>query len=177
MQRASRLGLEGITVGDLARELGMSKSGIVGAFGSRAVLLSAALDEAVAIFREAVVAPVLSQPPGLPRLRQLIDNWIDYLAQCPFPGGCFITSASAELDSRPGPLRDQLLQAVTAWRSFLVAEIKASRPRQPQARAEKIATTLIGISMAANQELQLLRDSGATERARCAMREAIASLG
>jgi hypothetical protein len=109
----------------------------------------------------------------VPRFRQLID----YLVRCPFPGGCFITSASAELGSRPGSLRDQLLQAVTARRSFLVAEIKASRPRQPQARAEEIATTLIGISMAANQELQFLHDSGAAERARHAMREAIASPG
>jgi hypothetical protein len=68
----------------------------------------------------------------VPRFRQLIDNQIDYLVQCPFPGGCFITSASAELGSRPGSLRDQLLQAVTARRSFLVAEIKASRRASPR---------------------------------------------
>jgi AcrR family transcriptional regulator len=176
MQRASRLGLESVTVGDLARELEMSKSGVVGPFGSRALLLSTALDEALAVFRKLVIAPSLNQPPGLQRLMHLIDNWIDYLVECPFHGGCFVTSASAELDGRPGPLRDLLAQAVTDWRTFLVAEIHNSRQRLPTARAEEIAMTLIGISMAANQELQLLGDASAAERARRAMQETITSL-
>lgn len=173
MRRASLLGLEGVTVGDLAGELGMSKSGVLGPFGARGDLLSTALDEAGAIFRERVIAPAMSGRPGLARLRRLTDHWVDYLADCPFPGGCFLTAASVDLDARPGPLRDQLVQIVRAWREFLVTQVREGLPALSSACVEEVVTTLIGISMAANQEIQLLADPAAPDRARRAMRRVI----
>lgn len=174
VQDASRLGLEGLTVGTLARRLGMSKAGLVGPFGSRDGLLMAALDHACEIFRAAVAAPLEGLPPGSDRLGGLIDRWVDYLADCPFPGGCFVTAASCELDGRPGPLRDRLREIVASQRRALAADIAAAQAESPGPHrpAEEIATTLVGLAAAANQEIQLLEDPSAPARARAAMRHA-----
>jgi len=176
VEEASRIGLESLTIGSLADRLGMSKSGVIGPFGSRENLQNAVLEQAGQIFRAAVIAPLAELSPGPARLTRLIDMWVDYLADCPFPGGCFVTAASMELDGRLGPLRDQLRRVVTSWRAFLTGEIAAAQaetqsvpPRPP----EEVATVLIGISMAINQEIQLLNDRSATERGRAAMRGAV----
>ncbi|TDB93923.1 TetR/AcrR family transcriptional regulator [Actinomadura sp. 7K534] len=171
---ASRLGLEGLTVGTLARRLDMSKAGLVGPFGSRDGLLMAALEQACRVFDAAVTEPLKDLPPGPERLERLIDGWVEYLADCPFPGGCFVTAASSELDGRPGPLRDRLREIVASQRRGLTAAVAAAQaglpgPHRP---AEEVATTLIGLSMAANQEIQLLDDAEAPARARAAMRHA-----
>lgn len=174
VDEASRLGLEGLTVGSLAQRLGMSKAGLVGPFGSREKLLEAALQHSGTIFRSAVTEPLADLPPGRSRLERLITAWVDYLADCPFPGGCFVTAASSELDGRPGPLRDRLRDAVGSWRERLAAEIAAAQAEMPGPHRppEEVATTLIGLSMAANQEIQLLEDPSAPARARNAMRHA-----
>ncbi|MQY26416.1 TetR/AcrR family transcriptional regulator [Nocardia aurantia] len=169
---ASRVGLEGLTIGTLADGLGMSKSGILGPFGSRERLQIEALDRAGGIFRAAVTEPLKGLPHGADRLARLIDAWIGYLADCPFPGGCFVTAASTEFDGRPGPLRDHLRTVVTAWRSRLTDEIAAARVESAHRPPDETATALIGIAMAVNQEIQLLDDPGAAARGRSAMRAA-----
>lgn len=174
VDEASRVGLEGLTVGSLARRLGMSKAGLVGPFGSRERLLEAALDQASAIFEAAVFEPLADLPPGLYRLERLIGAWVDYLADCPFPGGCFVTAASFELDGRPGPLRERLRDMVSARREHLAGEVAAAQAEipGPHRPPQEVATALIGLSMAANQEIQLLEDPLAPVRARAAMRHA-----
>lgn len=174
VDEASRLGLEGLTVGSLARRLGMSKAGLVGPFGSREQLLEAALEHSGKIFWSAVIEPLADLPPGRHRLERLITTWVDYLADCPFPGGCFVTAASSELDGRPGPLRDRLRSTVTSSRERLAAEVAAAQAELPGPHRppEEVVTTLIGLSMAANQEIQLLEDPSAPTRAREAMRHA-----
>ncbi|MGF6883770.1 AcrR family transcriptional regulator [Nocardia sp. GAS34] len=174
VDESSRIGLEGLTIGSLADRLGMSKAGVIGPFGSRAELQIATLEHAGQIFRAAVVDPLADLPPGTARLARLIDIWIDYLADCPFPGGCFVTAASTELDSRPGPLRDRLSATVINWRGVIAAEVAAAQAEtaQPQRPPDEIATALIGISMAVNQEVQLLADPTAPARGRAAMRSA-----
>ncbi len=171
IDEASRIGLDGLTIGRLADRLRMSKAGVVGPFGTRENLQIAALDQARQIFHTSVVAPLAELEPGAARLALLIDSWIDYLADCPFPGGCFVTAASSELDGRPGPLRDRLRAAVRTWHDFLAAEIVAAgTARRP---VEEVVTVLTGISMAVNQEIQLLRDPTAADRGRAAMRGAV----
>jgi AcrR family transcriptional regulator len=174
IDEASRVGLEGLTVGSLARRLGMSKAGLVGPFGSREQLLEEALDQASAIFEVAVIEPLADLPPGAYRLERLITAWVSYLADCPFPGGCFITAASFELDGRPGPLRERLRDMVSARREYLAGEVAAAQAEMPGPHRppNEVATALIGASMAANQEIQLLEDPSAPARARIAMRHA-----
>ncbi|WP_280243601.1 TetR/AcrR family transcriptional regulator [Nocardia abscessus] len=174
IEEASCIGLEGLTIGSLADRLAMSKAGVIGPFGSRENLQNAALEQAGQIFRTAVLVPLTAMPPGAARLAQLIDAWIDYLVECPFPGGCFVTAASTELDGRPGMLRDRLREVIADWRAFLTAEIAAAQDETPasQRPPDEIATVLIGISMAVNQEIQLLDDESAAQRGRAAMRNA-----
>ncbi|MFC9995938.1 TetR/AcrR family transcriptional regulator [Nocardia sp. NPDC127526] len=177
VDEASRIGLEGLTIGSLADRLGMSKAGVVGPFGSREQLQAAALEQAGQIFRAAVIAPLAEFPPGAGRLTRLIDGWVEYLAECPFPGGCFVTAASTELDGRPGVLRDRLAAVAVEWRAFLAAEVAAAQADlpQPHRSPREIATVLIGTAMAINEEIQLLHDSSAAARGRAAMR-AVAGL-
>ncbi|HWN33663.1 MAG TPA: TetR family transcriptional regulator [Pseudonocardia sp.] len=174
VNEASRLGLEGLTVGSLAQRLGMSKAGLVGPFGSREQLLEAALEQASTIFHAAVIEPLAELSPGRHRLERLITAWVTYLADCPFPGGCFVTAASSELDGRPGLLRDRLRSMVTSSRERLASEVAAAQAEMPGPHRppKEVATTLIGLSMAANQEIQLLEDPSAATRAHTAMRHA-----
>ena len=167
--RASTAGLEGVTVRELAADVGMSKSGILAPFESRRHLLETAFDSAVATFRAVVIEPVLAQPPGPDRLIALLDRWVDYLVDCPFPGGCFLTTASVELDNRPGPLRERTAATVTRWLAFLADEARAARPDLTAEQARDLATVLNGIAMSANQEIQLLGDPDAGPRARRTM--------
>ncbi|WP_431929806.1 TetR/AcrR family transcriptional regulator [Nonomuraea jabiensis] len=174
--KASTDGLDALTIGTLAEALGMSKAGVVGPFGSRAGLQLAVLTEAAGMFTAAVVAPSEQAEPGLPRLRAVIDLWCGYLADGPFPNGCFVTAASCELDGRPGELRSSLLGVVTRWRAFLREQIviaQASGDLAPTPDADDLVTTLTGIAMSANQEIQLLGDAGAAARARRLMLAAL----
>jgi AcrR family transcriptional regulator len=173
--RASRFGLESVSIGELAGDLDMSRSGVIGPFRSRDDLLDGALDTAVSLFRATVIEQALDKPPGLPRTAAIVDGWIGYLVSCPFPGGCFVTMASVELDSRPGQRRDRLARIVARWHEWLSQQIHVIDPAQPLASARQVATMLIGISMAANQEIQLLRDPEAGTRAKAAMFRALDS--
>ena len=165
--RASRFGLESVTIGAVAADVGMSKAGVVGPFGSREALLERALGQAVEVFRRAVITPLEEVPAGPQRLARLVELWVAYLEDCPFPGGCLVTAASSELDHRPGPLRDALREVVLRWRCFLEEEVGRAEPIDD---ARTTVTLLVGVAMAADQEIQLLEDPTAAARARHAMR-------
>jgi AcrR family transcriptional regulator len=171
--RASDLGLEGVTIRDLAAGIGMSKSGVLAPFGSRQRLLESAFDDAIGTFRAVVIEPVLTRASGLDRLLELLDRWVDYLERCPFPGGCFLTTASVELDNRPGPLRDRTAATVARWLAFLTDVAHEARPDLDHTAARDLASTVNGIAMSANQEIQLLDDREAGPRARRAMHAAV----
>ncbi|WP_214408893.1 TetR/AcrR family transcriptional regulator [Sphaerisporangium fuscum] len=166
---ASSAGLSGLTIGVLAETLGMSKAGVVGPFGSRADLQAAVLAKAVNMFTQAVVEPSLTADPGLARLRVVIDSWCGYLADSPFPNGCFVTAASCELDGQPGELRTYLRDKVTHWRDFLREQIVTAQTAgdiSTRLDATDLVSVLTGIAMSANQEIQLLGDDTAAARAR-----------
>lgn len=172
VDRASLLGLDGVTVRELATDLGMSKSGVLAPFASRGHLLETAFDAAITTFRAVVIEPILILPPGPDRFRALLDGWIDYLLDCPFPGGCFLTTASVEWDNRQGPLHERSRAAVTRWLTFLAREAQSGLDASPE-RARDLATTVNGIAMSTNQSIQLLADPEAGPRGRRAMRAAI----
>src|SRR5437763_14128708 len=85
VELASVIGLEGLAIGRLADRLGMSKSGLVGRFGSKEQLQLATLEQAADIFRRTVYEPASATPPGLSRLNAVCDAWIAYLHRPPFP--------------------------------------------------------------------------------------------
>ena len=134
---ASVEGLEGITIGRLAGELEMSKSGLIGRFGDKQAMQRAVLAAAIERFTEAVWRPAERAEPGLPRLEAIVDAWIVHLRDGVFPGGCFVTTASVEYDARPGPLHDDVAAAVRRWLGVLEAE----EPRR--ARAHRAAVEVM----------------------------------
>jgi AcrR family transcriptional regulator len=169
MNVASTEGLEGLTIGRLAGDVGMSKSGLIGHFGTREALQLAALDHAIDRFRAEVWDLVADEPEGLPRLRALADAWIGYLERGVFPGGCFLTAASLEFDDRPGPVRDRVAATMRLWlrvvaRDARVAIEAGDLPREPD--ADQLAFELNAIAMGANWGARLHRDEAAFARGR-----------
>jgi AcrR family transcriptional regulator len=110
---AAKVGLEGVTIGELATTAGMSKSGVFAHFGSREDLVRQTLDWAAEQFIAQVMTPSLRQPRGLPRLRAITEAWMAWIAA--HPDGCVFLGASFEYDGRPGPMRDHVAQMMQSW--------------------------------------------------------------
>jgi AcrR family transcriptional regulator len=116
---ASLEGLEGLSIGRLATDLAISKSGVFAHFGSKEELQLAAIDAAIAIYVERVVTPSHTEPSGLVRLWLMTDGWLAYSRERVFPGGCFFFNAQAEFDARPGRVRDALATTNSRWHRLL----------------------------------------------------------
>ncbi len=125
LEIASKSGLEGITIGHLAESVGMSKSGVFAHFGSREELQIEVIRKYYLYFAESVFTPALTKPKGLPRLRQMIDAWLK-ISVGENTSSCFFIAGAAELDDRPGIVRDELVRSVDDWRSALLRAIKES---------------------------------------------------
>jgi len=109
---ANVVGVTGLSIGRLAEAMGLSKSGLFAHFGSKEALEVAVVEEAARVFVQEVMVPALREPRGEPRVRALFERWVAWGQR---PGGCFFVGASAELDDRPGPPRDALVQASKDW--------------------------------------------------------------
>lgn len=162
VQIASSEGLEALTIGRLANELGMSKSGLFGHFGSKEELQLATIEAGAGLFGRTVIDPALREPSGKPRLRKLAFGFIDYLESSVFSGGCFWTSVAAEFDNREGPVRDRIEHHVGVWVNILAEQAKAAGVEDPR----QLAFELFSIGQGTNMQYQLFRDAEVFERAR-----------
>lgn len=172
MRRASVDGLEGLTIGRLADDLAMSKSGLFGLFGSKEELQVATFDAAVEHFMREVWRPVARREPGLPRLLALIDRWLGYHRRRALPGGCFVTTATVEFDARPGALRDAVARARERMHAALAADARTAVEAGdlPAGTAPRdVAFALYALASAASTAIQL-GEPGAHARARRCMR-------
>jgi AcrR family transcriptional regulator len=163
---ASTDGLEGLTIGRLAADLGLSKSGLFGHFGSKEELQLATIEQASRRFIAEVVEPAYKLPDGVERLRALLERYLDHLADGLFRGGCFWAAASAEFDGRPGPVRDAVRAGTAAWVRELERQATAAGAKDPA----QLAFELHSIALGANSAFQLFGDAAAFDRARVAMR-------
>jgi AcrR family transcriptional regulator len=159
---ASEEGLEALTIGRLAAELQMSKSGLFGHFGSKKELQLATIEEASKRFIEAVVTPALEQEPGAPRLRALANGDLAYMEGEVFSGGCFWGSVTAEFDNRPGPVRDAIKRALAIWMSLLREQAELAGVDDP----DQLAFELQSLAQGANASYQLFGNRRAFELAR-----------
>jgi AcrR family transcriptional regulator len=162
---ASTEGLEGLTIGRLASELAMSKSGLFGHFGSKEELQLATVEQASRRFIAQVVEPAYREADGPERLRALCDRYLEHLASSVFPGGCFWAAASTEFDGRPGPVREAVRGGVAAWLGELERQARAGGADDPR----QLAFELHALALGANSAFQLLGDRDAFKRARRAM--------
>jgi AcrR family transcriptional regulator len=167
---ASAEGLEGLTIGRLAADLRMSKSGLFAHFGSKRELQLATVESAAERFRATVIEPALSAPDGAPRLRAMADRYLEHLDL--YSGGCFWGATSAEYDDRPGPVRDAIAAALDAWMGGLVRQARIAGVEDP----ERYAFELYAVVMGANSRHRISGDRRVFDHARAALRRLSAEL-
>src|SRR3954462_15350682 len=123
-QLATVEGIDGLSMSRLADEVGMSKSGLFAHFGSKEELQLATVEQADAVFRADVLEPAAEATTGRERLERLVDGFLRYIEVETYPGGCFFASVLAEVDMRPGPVRDRLVVFLNDWLGRLEVAIR-----------------------------------------------------
>jgi AcrR family transcriptional regulator len=174
---ASRLGLEGLTIGSLADETGMSKSGLFAHFGSREDLQLAVLEHAAQLYGERVFAPALKIDRGLPRLRSLFEGWLDWSQSSGLPGGCIMISAANEYDDRPGAIRNAVIEYQHRGNAISKKAVRLAIEEghlRPDTDPEQIAFEMLGIVLASHNHRRLLGDREARKRALTAFEQLVA---
>ena len=162
-------GLEGLSIGNLAGALDMSKSGLYAHFGSKQDLQLATVDEAGRIFQAEVIEPALAAAPGLAQLVAVCDAFFDHLMRRTLPGGCFFAGAVLEMGTRPGPVKDQIAAfqgGFTALiRQFVVTALELHELPADE-DPDALTFELSGIILAANTNFVLRQDPAALDLAR-----------
>jgi AcrR family transcriptional regulator len=121
-------GLDGLSIGNLAEQTGMSKSGLYAHFKSKEELQLATIERATEIFEAEVLRPARSRGDGLRLLWALADEFLSYLERDVFPGGCFFASVGAEFDTHPGRVKERIVGFYDDWeREVLAAATQAQQ--------------------------------------------------
>jgi AcrR family transcriptional regulator len=170
---ASTEGLEGLTIGRLASELEMSKSGLFAHFGSKQELQLATIEAAALRFTAEVIAPAQAEQEGEARLRAYCGGYLDFLEREVFEGGCFWAAVAAEFDDRPGVVQDAVRAGVLAWLGELERQAAVTRTEG----AGDVAFEIYSLGLGANACSRLLSDGSAFDRARAALDRSLARDG
>jgi AcrR family transcriptional regulator len=163
----SQEGLGGITMGRLAEQVGMSKSGVFAHFKSKADVQIALLDYASQLATPRVLEPTLREPIGLPRLSALVRNWFGWAGRAGLPGGCPIAAAMFELDDVEGPVRDKVQRLEAEWRGVLaqlVREAVGTGELREDLDVEQFVWELCGIYLGHHVSTRFVRDPSADAR-------------
>jgi AcrR family transcriptional regulator len=183
LETAARLateeGLAPLSIGRLAEETGMSKSGLFAHFGSKEELQIATVDHAASVVVAEVIAPAREAPRGLARVWALCDHKLDYVERQVFPGGCFFAATSVEFSRRPGPVRDRIEEMLRSWRSYLEHAIEQAQEAgelDTCVSTGAIAFQIDAFAEAANSQYQLFRDPSVFAEARRAIKDRLESL-
>jgi AcrR family transcriptional regulator len=169
VQLGSKVGLSGLTIGRLAADLRRSKSGVFAHFQSKEALQAATIRFAADSFLETVIRPALKSPRGEERVREIFSQWLDWPKHDPLQGGCFFVAAASELDDRPGPLRDLLVELQSGWLDVLAGTVRMAVEKgdfRPGVDAEQFAHDTYGVMLAFHHASRLLGDRKAEERAK-----------
>ena len=182
LEQAGRLatieGIGGLSIGRLAEAVGMSKSGLFAHFGSKEELQLATVDLAGELFTEHVLSAADSARGARERLSDLVEGYLRYVGEETFPGGCFFASVLAEVDMRPGPVRDAMIEALQGWLGLLestIREAQADGTIAADVDAAQLAFELEALLYFSNQQYVVLRSSEPIERARTALQTRIAA--
>jgi AcrR family transcriptional regulator len=168
---ATKVGIEGLTIGRLADDLGMSKSGLIAHFQSKEALQVQVLETGANRFVEDVLRPALKAPRGEPRLRALFDSFLAWESSPSLPGGCPLIAASTELDDRPGAARDFLVRAQRDMFDLIAGTVRSAVQEgqfHPDVDADQFAYEFWGAMLAFHHASRLMRDPKARQRAQAA---------
>lgn len=175
---ATELGLEALSIGELAKQTGLSKSGLYAHFASKENLQISVLQTAVDRFVRTVIHPALPEKRGEPRIRAFFERWLRWETAQAHPGGCLFISVASELDDRPGPVRDFLAQAQQEWVGALARSARIAI-EEGHFRADldtrQFAFEIYGLILSFHFFHRLLHDPQAEERLRQAFEELIES--
>ena len=168
---ASTVGLDGVTIGRLAEDLTLSKSGLFAHFGSKESLQIQTLERAASLFTDLVVRPALRAPRGEPRVRAIFQQWMDWPKRSGMPGGCLFVAAAAELDDQPGAVRGYLVAQQRQWLE-LIAGVVDGAVAEGHFRAglegAQFAQDLYGVMLSCFLMHRLLNDPESGRRAHAA---------
>ena len=176
---ASVEGLVGLTIGRLATELEMSKSGLFAHFGSKEELQLATVESAAGIFEAHVVEPARRAPGGLPRLHAFVDFYLRYVERDVFPGGCFFAAALTEMNMQPGPVRDRLVAVFDSWLGTLAETVREGQAKgelDPSEDPDQLAFELEAAFFLANNQFVVKHSSEPLERARRTIEQRLAAI-
>jgi AcrR family transcriptional regulator len=176
---ASLEGLEGLTIGRLAEDLGMSKSGLFAHFGSKEELQLATIEAAQERFATEVMRPALATERGYPRLMAICRSWLAYVKRGVFAGGCFFAAASFEYDDRPGPVRDAIFRSMDEWLKAIERAVRMAQDEghlDPDVDPAQLAFEINALFFGANFAFQLRQDRKAIDRAQLAIETRLSSL-
>lgn len=172
-------GLESLTIGEVAKRLGLSKSGVFSRVGSREALQKAVIEEYDRRFLQDVFVPAMREPRGLPRLNAIMRLWLQRARDVEIRSGCIYCAGAFELDDREGPLRDLLLDGILRWRAALrrtVIQAIAAGHLQPGTDPDQLVFEIDGLFVALMREARFMRDPQAAERAWAAYERLIRSV-
>jgi AcrR family transcriptional regulator len=158
---ATTKGLDGLSIGELAAEVGMSKSGLYAHFKSKEELELATIETAAAIFEREVLQPAARARPGTKRLNALAESFLSHLERRVFPGGCFFAAVASELDTHPGPARDRVVAVQDKWLSLLrqcLLDGQASGEIDPRAEVAQAAFEIQAMLLAGNYQFVMAND-------------------
>jgi AcrR family transcriptional regulator len=176
---ATTRGLDGLSIGDLAAEVGMSKSGLYAHFKSKEELELATIETAAAIFDREVLQPAGRAHAGTERLGALVDAFLSHLERKVFPGGCFFASVASELDTRPGPARDRVSALLDRWQSLFrqcILDAQASGEIDPQAEVAQAAFEIQAMLLTGNFHFVMTNDRNRLTQARKGVEHVLARL-
>lgn len=178
---ASVDGLNGLTIGRLATNSGHSKSSIATLFGSKEGLQLATIAAAREIFFEQIVVAARGEPRGARRIALVLHNALEYSRERVFTGGCFFAAAAADVDSKPGPVRDAVRAALVDWYGYIEAQIgfavAAGELDVDEEGAGVLAFHLVALNEQANARSLLLHDERPYRLAAAAMTERLRTAG
>jgi AcrR family transcriptional regulator len=163
---ARRFGLESLTIGELAKTVGMSKSGLFGHFKSKETLQLKVLDFAAQHFTNSVIIPAIKAPRGIPRIKEMVGHWLQWASES-LNGGCPFVAAVTEFDDRPGPIREkvrsyqeQIIDTFSKACSIAIVEGHFSKNTEPR----QFAFELYGLMLGHHLFFRLLEDPDVQER-------------
>ena len=150
---ASENGLDSLTIGELAKYCGMSKSGLFAHFNSKENLQISVLEYANQVFTQRVITPAreLGTESAEKKIRFLLESWLGWNHS--FQGSCMFLDAWKECNSETPLIQDALKRTITSWIDYLSIQIEKGAENgefQSNLDARQAAFELYGMYLSAH---------------------------